>query len=55
MHRHPAFITSYRRYVVICSERDDITAPKHYGGFEWTTAANFDFKDNFYQLTVDTQ
>ncbi|KAF9480026.1 hypothetical protein BDN70DRAFT_920799 [Pholiota conissans] len=48
IHRHPALISEYRRYVIICSERDDLKINPHLSGFEWTTAAKFDFKDEFY-------
>ncbi|KAF8973779.1 hypothetical protein BDZ97DRAFT_1776820 [Flammula alnicola] len=48
MQRHPAFMTEYRRYVVINFEDDGAKVNTYSDGFEWTTAAKFDFKDDYY-------
>ncbi|KIM48001.1 hypothetical protein M413DRAFT_217736 [Hebeloma cylindrosporum] len=48
MQRHPAFMTSYRRFVVINLEAEGSRCGEYHEGFEWTSASKFDFRDDFY-------
>jgi hypothetical protein len=48
MQRHPAFMTSYRRFVVIDLEAEGSRISGFHEGFEWTSTGKFDFQDDFF-------
>ncbi|KJA26132.1 hypothetical protein HYPSUDRAFT_37011 [Hypholoma sublateritium FD-334 SS-4] len=48
IHRHSAFMYTYRRYIIVCAEGDERKAGPQGAAFEWTTVPQFDFMDDFY-------